>query len=421
MLKQIMFIIALISLSVILGCTQENGTEIQCIDYCSERNHTDCSGSWGDVGEYPNCNCTWTCTEDVVTDDEVECTTNWTCTNWTDCSIQSLQTRTCTDLNDCNVTTDKPSESQACTYANPCDAISSGSIKSRCNTLLFEDVSYCLDSIYEACVFEFAKISFNLTLCELINTSYTRNSCKAILSNSKVSCNILEPALRQDCYNSIDSFLENRARIEKKVYYCNLITNTTKTSSCLNIIKSDAFLNHLNNYTICERYYYDSNNTDYQQILACFAYHVKEGVNPCESVKNVVNLTTVFYDECNALVENNINYCYAFNETRRDNCFANFAYLRSDPLLCRDATNYANCTLIGCNYLEDINFCNRISDTTQRNRYTYGLLTACLTYNWKTCDMDSCSLLSDQSLKDSCIYDSLKQSKLDEGRYSDHI
>ncbi len=44
------------------------------------------------------------------------CVPDWQCSSWSECSKSGIQTRVCTDSNDCNVLTNKPDESQFCTY-----------------------------------------------------------------------------------------------------------------------------------------------------------------------------------------------------------------------------------------------------------------------------------------------------------------
>ena len=49
------------------------------------------------------------------------CTENWSCTTYapSTCPISQQQTRTCTDLENCGTTTNKPAETQSCTYVPP--------------------------------------------------------------------------------------------------------------------------------------------------------------------------------------------------------------------------------------------------------------------------------------------------------------
>ncbi|HLC96021.1 MAG TPA: right-handed parallel beta-helix repeat-containing protein [Candidatus Nanoarchaeia archaeon] len=45
-----------------------------------------------------------------------DCVTRWLCTAWSSCKSSGEQTRTCVDKNNCDTSTDKPDESQDCTY-----------------------------------------------------------------------------------------------------------------------------------------------------------------------------------------------------------------------------------------------------------------------------------------------------------------
>jgi len=62
----------------------------------------------------------------------VVCTPSWSCTPWSTCSASSAQTRTCLDTNACGVTTDKPAESQSCTY-----------VPSTCTSFTYSSWSAC--------------------------------------------------------------------------------------------------------------------------------------------------------------------------------------------------------------------------------------------------------------------------------------
>ena len=55
--------------------------------------------------------------ENLQIQDSVEvCNPNWQCKEWSECSSSGIRTRTCTDSNNCNILTDKPEESQSCTF-----------------------------------------------------------------------------------------------------------------------------------------------------------------------------------------------------------------------------------------------------------------------------------------------------------------
>lgn len=48
------------------------------------------------------------------------CSESWDCGEWTECSIEGIQTRKCTDMNHCNTYDEKPSEVQECVYIASC-------------------------------------------------------------------------------------------------------------------------------------------------------------------------------------------------------------------------------------------------------------------------------------------------------------
>ncbi|MBN2102324.1 MAG: hypothetical protein JW716_05640 [Candidatus Aenigmarchaeota archaeon] len=47
------------------------------------------------------------------------CTPDWICTDWSECMESETQTRTCEDTNKCGTDTNKPAETQTCTYVAP--------------------------------------------------------------------------------------------------------------------------------------------------------------------------------------------------------------------------------------------------------------------------------------------------------------
>jgi hypothetical protein len=52
----------------------------------------------------------------TTTTTNVTCTESWICLSWSECSEQGTQIRSCVDSNSCGTTTNKPEESQSCTY-----------------------------------------------------------------------------------------------------------------------------------------------------------------------------------------------------------------------------------------------------------------------------------------------------------------
>lgn len=106
------------SLSCVQGLVCKNG---DCVNPCVPSWQCD---NWGICGS--NSQQTRVCRDinscGVSTNKPVEtqgctyvCPTNWQCSSWSACSQSGTQTRTCTDNNACGTTTDKPITSQSCT------------------------------------------------------------------------------------------------------------------------------------------------------------------------------------------------------------------------------------------------------------------------------------------------------------------
>lgn len=414
MLKRALFVGLLFSVVLLAGCTTQQEPVVTgptCEDYCTGLDHVDCVGSWSISGEYPDCSCEWVCVgggSDVVTG----CTPNWTCTGWSDC-VSGVQTRTCTDVNNCNTSIDKPEESRTCELANPCENISDSNIKAECNVIFLENISYCKEESYADCAYDLAKLTLEESLCEVINNSFRRNTCHAIVSNDRSKCGVIQPSLRDLCQTTFDVYLSNRAVIEDDDYYCTQIETETIKKSCEGNVEKIHYYNYTNNYTICERFSFTYNISDYQEIYSCYAYHAKNNdESPCEGIKNVVNLSDKMYDECQALRDDRVSYCYDFNGTRRDRCFAHFAYLRDDPLVCRDADSRDECLNIVGRYFDKVDYCKGISSKTLRNSCIYSAATKCLVYDWRECNISYCTLISsNNALKDACIFNIVEYDK----------
>lgn len=381
-----------------------------CTDYCSNLSHPACVGEWNITGDYLDCECSWICEVEDVTNG---CTPDWSCTEWSDCSFNGVQTRSCVDGNSCGTTVGKPSELRTCEVINYCDKVTDSLIEAECNMLFLEDPSLCKEEAYEGCLYDLAKITLDESLCEEINSSFIRNSCKAIVNNNKVYCDILEPSLRDLCYTTLDNYLNQRAIIENDVYYCGLIDDERISSNCYTIVGNKEFYDYSTAYTVCERFDFEYNNTDYQEIFSCYAYHVKKGNDVvCNTTDNVVNLTKVFFDECEALVDDDLTYCYDLNSTERDRCFAHFAYLNTNPLICRDAADRDECLSIIGKYFGIIDFCEDIGLRTLKNSCVYSVSTQCLIRVWGDCEWSYCDLITDnKGLKDACIFNVLKRLK----------
>jgi hypothetical protein len=382
-----------------------------CEEYCMDLPHAACVGEWNITGEYPDCDCAWICDTTNVTDGG--CVPEWSCTEWSECSFNGLQTRSCTDLNSCGTNAGKPEESRTCEAINYCDKVSDSSIKAECNMLFLEDPSFCNEEAYEGCLYDLAKITLNISLCDEINSSFTRNSCKAIVENDDHYCDILVPSLRDLCYTTLDNYLSQRGIAESDDYYCGLIDDDYLSSNCYTIVGRKDFLDYSNDYSVCEEFDFDYNETDYQSIFSCYVYHLGLGNDEvCNTTNKVENLTEVFFDECEALVDNDLTYCYDLNGTERDRCYAHFAYLRNNTLICRDASNNDQCLFIAGKYFGEIEFCKHISQASLKNSCIYSVATRCLVDDWMSCDWSDCDLITNNNgLKDACIFNVLKYFK----------
>jgi len=56
------------------------------------------------------------------------CLSDWSCSDWGNCSSDGTQSRVCVDSNNCEIPTDKPLESQQCTYVSPHEESSASQI-----------------------------------------------------------------------------------------------------------------------------------------------------------------------------------------------------------------------------------------------------------------------------------------------------
>ena len=79
---------------------------------CNDKNDNDGDGLI-DYPSDPGCSSVYDSSETDT------CTPRWLCTGWAKCKSDGTQTRTCVDKNNCGVSTNKPDESQSCTYVEP--------------------------------------------------------------------------------------------------------------------------------------------------------------------------------------------------------------------------------------------------------------------------------------------------------------
>ncbi|MCP3682399.1 MAG: hypothetical protein GY861_06875 [bacterium] len=55
------------------------------------------------------------------------CLENWKCSEWSECTMEGIQTRVCEDINDCDTEKQKPTEKRACKYVPTCfDGVQNG-------------------------------------------------------------------------------------------------------------------------------------------------------------------------------------------------------------------------------------------------------------------------------------------------------
>jgi len=90
-----------------------------CVHDICRAASTYCGDGYCDTGE----SCTSDCgggggssSGGSTTTTAATCTENWKCTDWTGCAASGMQFRDCADKSNCNTTSNKPTESQACTY-----------------------------------------------------------------------------------------------------------------------------------------------------------------------------------------------------------------------------------------------------------------------------------------------------------------
>jgi hypothetical protein len=107
-------------------------------------------------------------------------------------------------------------------------------------------------------------------------------------------------------------------------------------------------------------------------------------------------------NDCNAIVEYNISYCYDQSGTSRDWCLANFAYYYNDTSLCREATNEDNCLYTIGYWFKDEYYCNQISDESRRDQCINSYVSFCQSNFYNCYPEEYCSLIDDN---DNCIFD----------------
>lgn len=364
-MKKWLIIALLILLS---GCTSFNNSNqsSECDDTISYTDWSDCNIT----GYQTRTKIITSCVNNSIfqTNETRECTPvcspNWECSEWSACNSTGNQTRTCVDYNSCNSDYNKPSEIQFCTFNNPCSSISDSLLLAKCNSIVYNKAYYCqsLNNVdnKETCLAYYAETRSNISACELIDDSFNRNTCKARTGLDFTYCDILAPSYRSACEDLVDSRLLDFALINKQSSYCTNIKDASVKSDCLdddNFTPHETFMDDVSN---CNDYTYSESSGTYQTIRACYVYHItNSGIN-CSSVPNFMQ------EDCNAMVSNNLTFCYDQSGTSRDWCLANMAFYNNDSSLCRDATSEDNCLHTVGYQLKAPYFCNQISDESTK-------------------------------------------------------
>lgn len=347
------------------------------------------------------------CTDSSIISDYIEtqecsviCESDWTCEEWGECSIEGTQTRTCTDLNECS---SDYSDNQLCTFVNPCEDISDSRKKIECESLALKDATLCYSLsttiITENCINDFSLIYSNLSSCNLINDSITRNTCKAMVSLDDSYCNILAPNYRDDCYLSIDERYSYLASVNLDSSYCDNIEDEDIYDDCISDSNYNYYESYHGNIDDCSDYTY-SGTSSYQTVRACYIYHIAQDRTStiCDNVEPFVQ------EDCNALIIQNLTYCYDQSGNSRDWCLANFAYYNDDVSICRDGASEDNCLYTIGYWFNEIDYCNLIRDENKHDFCISHYVTFCQSHIDNCPSHDYCDLIEDNSVrKDNCI------------------
>jgi hypothetical protein len=422
MLKPLILTIFL--LIIISGCT--SNIIKTCQDEIIYKNWTECNqGIQARIKMVFDCNNGSLIYEGIEKQDcIIPCISNWECNDWNECSKNNIQIRDCTDLNGCinesyilknNISrtcddlincTGIPILNKSCTFNNPCLNISDSNLREECNSLVYNSNNYCYnisDSILaESCLFSYSYIYSNFNTCDLINSSIARNTCEAVINLDENYCDRLPPENRSDCYYEIDLRYNYLAIINVNPSFCNYIQSSNIKSNCLTNSKAyESYRDDINN---CNVYSYVNGSSNYQTITACYMYHIKNSKNNhvCENVGNFTK------NECNALMLNNLTFCYDQSGSERDWCLANFAYFYSNINLCRDATNEENCIYTIGYWFKEIDYCLAIKDSSKKNICINSFVNFC-EENINNCpSINYCNLISDANNKNTCIIKKVK-------------
>ncbi|MFA5303382.1 MAG: hypothetical protein WC393_02495 [Candidatus Nanoarchaeia archaeon] len=409
MLKQLM--LASFLVIIILGCTTNIST---CENEVVFKNWSDCNGGiQARIKMVFDCNNGSLIYEGIEKQDCVmPCVSNWSCTEWSECPKEENQFRSCTDLNNCfndsdslNIT-NGPNSTQKCVFNNPCLNISDSKMKEECNSLVYNSNKYCYNITEslssESCLYSYAYIYSNFNTCDLINTSASRNTCKAVINLDKSYCNILPPDNRSDCNYEVDLRYQYLAITYSNPSFCNSIQSSNVKSNCLS--NSGIYETYRDDMNDCKTFSFVNSSSNYQSSTACYIYHIKNSEN--SSVCNDVGY--FIRDDCNALIQNNLSFCYDKSGSERDWCLANFAYFYNNIRICRDAANEENCIYTVGYWFKEIDYCLAIKDTSKNSACINSYVNYC-EENINNCpSINYCSLITDSNSKNTCILKKVK-------------
>jgi len=373
---------------------------VSCADDVSYTNWTECALD----GTQTRIKTIVSCVDDsILTSLETqecipECT-NWTCTEWSECSSNNVQTRTCVDNNHCGTLVNKPIESQDCIFVSPCSNISDALMLSKCNSIVFNNASYCDDSDsstnQDDCLFYYSVTRSKINTCDSIIDSYYRNSCKAEVALDKDYCDILSPEYRDDCYLLVDYRLYELAVLNLNTNYCNFIDDASIKSNCLDTSNYNYYKTYKNSVDDCEDYTYNQYLNSYQTIRACYVYHITNSNTQCSAVPDFMK------SDCEAMVANNMTYCYDQSNQSRNWCLANMAFYEDNPLLCKDATSEDECLYTLGYWFNEVDYCNLITSSSIKSSCISSYISFCQNNFYNCYPNNYCILITEG---DECIF-----------------
>jgi len=394
-------IAAIIIALFVSGCTSDTSNDEEtCSDTITYSNWTECNNSGMQSRIQTSYNCTANSTS-VLSEFQnctTPCVTDWVCGEWSGCNTNSNQTRYCYDKKFCSTNVNKPIDSKTCTFVNPCTNITAGILLSKCDSLVYNDVSYCnsLSSRVDECISYYAVTRNNLTACDLAEDSFIRNSCKAEVLLDTDYCDILVPANRSNCYDLVDTRLYELALLNKVISYCTDIIDNSTRENCMDSSNYISYTTFKTSLSECSDYTYNQNIVSYQTIRACYVYHITNS-----NVANCSTLPSFMVDDCNAMLLNNLTYCYDKTGVSRDWCLANMVYYVGDTNYCRDAASEDNCLYTLGYWFNEVDYCLKISDASKKNSCITSYVTFCQS-NFNNCyPYNYCNLLTSD---DDCVF-----------------